>query len=201
MNKQMLILNDIYMIINNLRLSNWKLKVWIFPSYWPFFVPRDLDNWRVTLKNNEAPLLCCFNLCASFHRQWWIQTGVTAGNPPILGRNRRVFLAVWPWNLTGDLEELYGTSAKQHQALYIISSPYVNSNWSYGPETAKRGHDLCDLDLWPLTFTFCMDVVSVNGNNSRKFQDDTMRTGTLSKSCERRTDGQADRQTGGNKCP
>ena len=32
------------------------------------------------------------------------------------------------------------------QALYIISSPYVNSNWSYGPETSKLGFDLYDLD-------------------------------------------------------
>ena len=55
----------------------------------------------------------------------------------------------------------------------------MNSNWSYGPETAKWGHDLCDLDLWPLTLTFCMDIMSVDGNNSWKFQDDTM-TGTLS---------------------
>ena len=44
----------------------------------------------------------------------------------------------------------------------------VFSNWSYGPETAKLGLDLCDLDLWLLTLTFC------NGNNSWKFHDDTM---------------------------
>ena len=40
-----------------------------------------------------------------------------------------------------------------NQALCMISSPYVNSNWSYGPETAKLDFDLCDLDLWPLTLT------------------------------------------------
>ena len=28
----------------------------------------------------------------------------------------------------------------------------MNSNWSYGPEKAKWGHDLCDLDLWPRPF-------------------------------------------------
>ena len=75
------------------------------------------------------------------------------------------------------------------------SLPYVNSNWSYGPETAKWGHDLCDLDLWPRTF--CMDITSVNGNISGKFQDDTI-TGTLSKKAwqtDRQTDGQTDRQT------
>ena len=76
-----------------------------------------------------------------------------------------------------DLEKQYGTSPKQHQALRIISSSYVNSNWSYSPETAKLGYDLCDLDLWPMTLTLCMDITSVIGNNSWKFRDDTM-TGT-----------------------
>ena len=109
------------------------------------------------------------------------------------GSNSTIFRAVWPCNLTDDLEKQQGTSPKQHQALCIISSPYVNSNWSYGPETAKWGHDLCDLDLWSLTLTFCTDIMSVDGNNSWKFQDDTM-TGTLSKRCDRRTDGQADRR-------
>ena len=30
----------------------------------------------MTLKKNRAPLLCCFQLCAWFHRHMWIQTGV-----------------------------------------------------------------------------------------------------------------------------
>ena len=31
-----------------------------------FFVWWDLEIWWLTLKNNKAPLLCCFKLCASF---------------------------------------------------------------------------------------------------------------------------------------
>ena len=76
-----------------------------------------------------------------------------------------------------DLEKQEATSPKQLQALRIISSSYVNSNWSYSPETAKSGYDLCDLDLWPMTLTSCMDITFVIGNNSWKFRDDTM-TGT-----------------------
>ena len=76
----------------------------------------------------------------------------------------------------------------------IISLPYVNSNWSYSPETAKLGVDLCDLDLWPLTLTFCMVITSDHGNNSWKFHDDTM-MGTWWKRCDRRTDRQADGRT------
>ena len=60
------------------------------------------------------------------------------------------------------------------QAVCTISLPYVNSNWSYSPETAKLGFDLCDLNLWPLTSTFCMDITSVHVNNSWKFHDDMM---------------------------
>ena len=36
----------------------------------------DLEIWQMTLKNNRAPLLCCFQLCAWFHCHMWIQTGV-----------------------------------------------------------------------------------------------------------------------------
>ena len=35
-----------------------------------FFVQCDLEIWRMTLKNNRSPLLCCFRLCASFHSHW-----------------------------------------------------------------------------------------------------------------------------------
>ena len=42
-----------------------------------FFSPCDLEIWWITPKNNRAPLLCYFKLCASFRSHWWIQTGVT----------------------------------------------------------------------------------------------------------------------------
>ena len=71
----------------------------------------------------------------------------------------------------------------------------MNSNWSYGLETPKRGHDLFDLDLWPLILSVCMDIISVNVNISWKFQDDAM-IRTLPKRCDRRTD----RRAGGKKC-
>ena len=32
----------------------------------------------------------------------------------------------------------------------------MNSNWSYSPETAKLGCDLCDLDLWPWPFAWTL---------------------------------------------
>ena len=42
-----------------------------------FLEPCDLEILRMTLKNNRAPLLCYFKLCAAFCSHWWIQIGVT----------------------------------------------------------------------------------------------------------------------------
>ena len=51
---------------------------------------------------------------------------------------------------------------------------YVNSDWSYSLEMAKLGFDLCDLNLWPLILSFCIDITSVIGNEAWKFHDDAM---------------------------
>ena len=37
-----------------------------------FFVPCDLEIWRMTLKSERAHLLSCFKLCTSFHSHQWI---------------------------------------------------------------------------------------------------------------------------------
>ena len=88
----------------------WKLR----PAYSPetpnlgqnlwCFVPCDLEICWMTLENKREPLLCCFKLCATFHSHWWIQTGVTVRNAQF-GSNSTIFRAVWPWNLTDDLEK------------------------------------------------------------------------------------------------
>ena len=136
--------------------------------------PCDLEMWRMTLKNNRAPLLCYFKLYASFCSHRWIQAGVTVrkhliwvkidnffsrvtlqfdvwpwktikhlfyatssfvhhlvaigdfifelqtGNAQF-GSNWTIFRAVWPCNLTYDLEKQHGTSTMLFQALCIIS--------------------------------------------------------------------------------
>ena len=58
----------------------------------------------MTLKNNRAPLLCYFKLCASFRSHWWIQTGVTV-------RKRLSWVVtsvtltfdLWPWTFAWTL--------------------------------------------------------------------------------------------------
>ena len=58
--------------------------------------------------------------------------------------------------LMDDLAKRYGTSSILHQALCIISNPWVNSNWSYSPETLNSGQNrqffvLCHLEIWWMT--------------------------------------------------
>ena len=75
------------------------------PQFGPksaIFVLCDLEIWRMTLKNNRAPLLRYFKLCASFRSHWWI--GVTAGNAQF-GSKSTICWAAWLWNLTDDLEK------------------------------------------------------------------------------------------------
>ena len=45
--------------------------------------PCDLAIWGMTLKNNRAPLLFYFKLCASFRNHWGIETWVTVWKRPI----------------------------------------------------------------------------------------------------------------------
>ena len=113
-----------------------------------FFVPWDLEIWWMTLKNNRAPLLCYFKLCASFHNHLSIQTGVT------VCQNQWFFCPVWSWNLTCDLEKL---CASFHSHWWIQTGVTV---WKC-PNWGKIWFDLCDLDHWPLTLTFCMDITFV----------------------------------------
>ena len=153
--------------MHTVKNSFWFLQTWV-KSNWSnrpetvncgqnqqFFVPCDLEIWWMTLKNYRAPLLCYFKLCASFGSHWWIQTGVIVRKHPNWVQTDDFFLAVWP-------------SSNQHQALCIISFLYMNSNWSYSPETAKWGHDLCHLDLWQkqisytLSSTYQWKMVSIN---------------------------------------
>ena len=54
-----------------------------FGSKSMIFEPCDLEILWMTLKNNRAPVLCYFKLCAAFRTHWWIQTGVKVRKRPI----------------------------------------------------------------------------------------------------------------------
>ena len=59
---------------------------------------------RCSCKNNRAPHLTYFKLCALFHSHRSIQTVVTVRKRQIRVKSA-IFCPVWPWNLTDDLEK------------------------------------------------------------------------------------------------
>ena len=85
-----------------------------FRAVWPCNLTNDLF-WWMTLKNNRAPLLCYFKLCAAFLSHWWNQTGVTVLKRPIWVKFdnflNRVTLKFdrWPSKTIGHL--FYATSS------------------------------------------------------------------------------------------
>ena len=154
--------------------SNWRYSPETFKlgQNWRFFLS------RVTLKFDGWPWKTIghiFYASSSFvyHfraiREFKLE--VQSGSAK-LGSKSAICCPAWSWNLTDDLEKQQGTSPKPHQALCIISSPYVN--WSSSPKTAELGFYLCGLDLWALTLTFCIDITSDIANDSWKFHDDTI---------------------------
>ena len=75
-----------------------------FRSKSVIFFPCDLEISRMTLKNNRAPHICYFKIWVSFHKPSVNSNWRYSSEMPNLGWNQRFFLAVWPWNLTDDLE-------------------------------------------------------------------------------------------------
>ena len=99
-----------------------KRPIWV--KFYDFLEPWDLAIWRMTLKNNRAPLLCYFNLYASFRSHRWIQAGVTVRKRPIWVKfddfQSRVTLQFdrWPWKTIGHL--FYSTSSFVHHFVTIV---------------------------------------------------------------------------------
>ena len=77
--------------------SQFGSKSMIFLTVWPWI-------WRMTLKNNRAPLLFYFKLCASFVAIGVFKLELQSGNAQF-GTDSTIFKAVWPCNLTDDLEK------------------------------------------------------------------------------------------------
>ena len=67
---------------------------------WQFLEPCNLDIWRMTLKNNRAPLLSNIKLYASFHHHRWFQIWVTV--------RKRLSWVVTSVTLTFDHNLLHG---------------------------------------------------------------------------------------------
>ena len=94
----------------------------------------------MTSKNNRARLLYYVKLRASFQSIDEFKLELQSGNAQF-GSKLAIFCPPWPW-----LEILWMTLENNRapllyyvKRLCIISNPFVNLNWSYGPETLNSG--------------------------------------------------------------
>ena len=127
-----------------------------FGSKSGIFCPRDLEIRWMTLKNNRAPLLCYFKLCASFYSHLSIQNGVTV-------RKRQIWVKIgdflsrvplkfdgWPWKTIGPL--FYGTSRFVHNFIAMCQFKKGVTVWKR-PIWVKIGDFLSRVTLifngWP----------------------------------------------------
>ena len=84
-----------------------KRRIWVKSLGKNLFVLCDLEIWQMTLKNNRAPVLWYFKLCAYFDSHLWIQNGVTVRKRPILVKIGD-FLSRVTWKFDGCLLKKIG---------------------------------------------------------------------------------------------
>ena len=102
------------------------------------FVPCDLEIWWMTLENNRASLLCCFKLCATFHSQRQIQTGVTVRKRPIWVKFDDFFSRVafkfdgWPWKTIGHLFNATSSLVHHFVAIGVFKLELESGNAQFG---------------------------------------------------------------------
>ena len=106
------------------------------------------------LKNNRTPLYTTSSFVHHSKSIREFKLELQSGNPQF-GSKLAIFYPMWPWYLMDDLRKQYGTSSILRQALRIASKPWVNSNWSYSPETLGSKLATClsrvtlKFDRWP----------------------------------------------------
>ena len=123
-----------------------------------FLEPCDLAIWRMTLKNNRAPLLFYFKLCASFRNHGCIESWVTVRKRPIRVKLRR-FLE--PCNL-----EIWRMTLKNNRAPLLSNIKlYVSFNhhmWIQTGVTVRKRLSwvvtsvTLTFDLWPWPFIWAL---------------------------------------------
>ena len=118
-----------------------------------FFGSYGLEIWQMTLKNNRAPLLCYFKLCASCHSHKWNLTGVSVRKRPIWVKidyfMSRVTLKFdgWPWKTIGHL--FYCTSSHVHH--FVVISEFKLEVQSGNAQFGSKSESFCPLWPWNLT--------------------------------------------------
>ena len=143
------------LILNPSVNSNWSYcpeKLNSGQNRW-FIVPCDLAIWRMTLKNNRAPVLLCFKLCASFHSHQWIQTKVTVRKRSIRVKMGDLLSRVtlkfdgWPWKTIGHLFYVALSFMHHFKAIGELKLKLQSGNAQFGSKSAI----FCPVWPWNLT--------------------------------------------------
>ena len=93
-----------FIAISELKLELWSGNTQFGSKLVIFFILCDLEIWQLTLKNNKAPRLCYFKLCASFQSISELKHELHSGNA-LFGTKLAIFCTVGPTNLTNDFEK------------------------------------------------------------------------------------------------
>ena len=154
--------------------------------------------WNLTddPNNNRAPLLCYFQLCASFHSHWWIQTGVIVRKRSIWVKTAifcpRATLKFdrWPWKAIGHL--FYVASSFVHHFIAIAELQLQTGNSQIGVKFILTCVTLTSaLWHWPFAWTPLMSMVITPENFVMIRREEHCGKGVT----DGRTDGQTDRRT------
>ena len=174
-----------------------KVTVWKTPNSGQnrrFIAPCDHQIWWMTLKNNRAPLLCCFKLYASFHNHRRIQTKVT-----VRKRSIRVKigdfcfpydLEIWWMTLKNNRTPLLSTIklyASFYHHMWIQTGVTVRKRLSWVMTSVTLTFDLWP---WPFAWTLLLSLVITPENFVAIRWDEHNEKGVT----DRQTDGQTDRQ-------
>ena len=93
-----------------------------------FLEPCDLEIWRMTLKNNRAPLQCYFKLCASFCSHWQ-------------RCQHSIFKMLNDFEIQGKTRQIWGIW--KLRLAYSPETPNLGQyRWCFVP---------CDLEIWWMT--------------------------------------------------
>ena len=156
-----------------------------------FLEPCDLEIWRMTLKNNRAPLLRYFKLCALFRSHLCIQTGVTVRKRPIWVK----FDEIWRMTLKNNRAPLlccFQLCAWFHCHMWFQTGIRVRKRLSWVLTSVTLTFDLWP---WPFAWTSLLTIVITPENFMMIRWWEHGEKGVTDRQTDGRTDGPTDGRT------
>ena len=149
----------------------------------------------MAVKNNRAPLLCYFKLCASFCSHWWTQNWSYSPETPNLGQIRRFLeprdLEIWQMTLKNNRAPLLSNiklCASFHHHMWIQTGVTVRKRLSWVLTFVTLTFDLWP---WPFAWTLLWSLVITPENFVMiRWWEHSEKGGT-----DGQTDGETDRRT------